>query len=96
MKFFSLLWHQRTLLTTILLSVIVGYTGDNSIWQLIQQWQVNSEIKADIKAYDEEYALNTERYERLKSSQEAVEEVARVSLMMKSDDEDIYIIETKK
>lgn len=96
MKFISFLWRQRTLWLTVLFTVIVGYTDHNSIWHIVQQWRSNTELKDEIRLLDEEFDANTEQYERLKSSQEAVEEVARMTLMMKSDDEDIYIVETKE
>ena len=45
--------------------------------------------------YENDYKNVTAELQRLKKSPNAYEEVARVRLFMKSDDEDVYVIETE-
>lgn len=89
----SFIWDHRSLWATVFFVVIVGFIDENSVLNLIKQWQANAELKADIERYEAEYAEATTRLQQLSTSQDAVEEVARVNLLMKSDDEDVYIVE---
>ena len=92
----SFIWSRRSLWTTVFFVVIVGFIDENSVVNLIAQWHTNAELRSEIKHYEEQYAESSQRLKQLASSQEAVEEVARVNLLMKSNDEDVYIIEEKK
>lgn len=92
----SFLWERRSLWATVFFIAVVGFFDENSVTNLISQWHKNSELKAAIEQYEQEYDEATTRLRQLSSSQEAVEEVARVNLLMKSNDEDIYIVEEKK
>lgn len=89
----SFLWNCRSLLATVFFVVVVGFVDDNSVLNLLHQWQVNSELRAEIDKYEREYNDADTRLRHLASSQEAIEEVARVNLLMKSEDEDVYIVE---
>lgn len=89
----SFIWDHRSLWATVFFVVIVGFIDENSVLNLIKQWQANAELKADIERYEAEYTEATTRLQQLSTSQDAVEEVARVNLLMKSDDEDVYIVE---
>lgn len=92
-SFLSLFWKCRSLLATVFFVVVVGFVDDNSVVNLLKQWQVNSELRAEIDHYEQEYSEANTRLRHLANSQEAVEEVARVNLLMKSEDEDVYLIE---
>lgn len=91
----SFIWSRRSLWTTVFFVVIVGFIDENSVANLIGQWHSNAELRSEIHENEEKYAESTQRLKQLSSSQEAVEEVARVNLLMKSNDEDVYIIEEK-
>lgn len=87
------LWARRCLLVTIFFVAVVGFLDENSVMNLISQWKANAEIRAEIAHYEEAYNESQKRLEQLSNSQEAVEEVARVNLLMKSNDEDVYVVE---
>lgn len=89
-------WGRRSLLAIVFFVAIVGVFDDNSVMNLLAQWKKNAELKAEIAHYEEAYNESQSRLERLSSSQEAVEEVARVNLLMKSNDEDVYVVEESK
>lgn len=92
----SFLWSRRSLWATVFFVAVVGFLDENSVANLIGQWHRNAELRSEIKQYEDQYDEATQRLKLLSSSQEAVEEVARVNLLMKSNDEDVYIIEEKK
>lgn len=92
-QFLNFLWSHRSLWATVCLIAIVGFFDENSFLNLYRQKSENAKLRADIEKYEEDYELNTERLQQLSSSPKAIEEVARVSLMMKSEDEDVYLVE---
>ena len=49
-----------------------------------------------IAAYDLQYKTDMQHMHELSHSTKAVEDVARVSLIMKKDNEDVYLIEEQK
>lgn len=89
----SFFWERRSFFACIFFIFIVGFFDNNSVTNLIAQYEKNAELKAEIEKYEQDYEEATTRLKQLSSSQEAVEEVARVNLFMKSNDEDVYIVE---
>lgn len=89
----SFFWERRSLWATIFFVAVVGFLDENSFMNLFEQCSVNAALKTQIAAYEQEYDDASNRLQELNLSQSAVEEVARVNLLMKSDDEDIYIVE---
>lgn len=85
--------HQKYLWTIILFIVIVGFLDTNSFWHHYELRQQNNELREEIAAYEEKYEADTRELQELENSPEAVERVARVNLYMKTDDEDVYVIE---
>lgn len=93
LNIFSFLWKQRCIWAIVFFVAIVGFVDENSVMNLIGQWRKNAELRAEIEKYDNAYEEANTRLKQLASSQAAVEEVARVNLLMKSNDEDVYIVE---
>lgn len=89
----TFLWNRRSLWATVFFVTVVGFLDENSVVNLIRQQRENAVLRAEIERYEEEYRAANTRLKQLSSSQKAVEEVARVNLLMKSDDEDVYIVE---
>lgn len=92
----SFIWRRRSLWATVFFVAVVGFLDDNSVANLVMQLHKNAELREQIAQYEQLYDESTERLHLLSSSQEAVEEVARVNLLMKSNDEDVYIVEEVK
>ena len=56
----------------------------------------NDQLREEIAQYDEKYAQDSRTLRELQEDQEAVENVARVRLFMKTDNEDVYVIDDEK
>lgn len=99
-KKISNLWRaickHKYLWTIILFILIAGFLDENSILRFYQLRSHNNELKAEIRKYEHEYDSCSTQLQRLKSSSRAYEELARVRLLMKSDDEDVYVIEPQQ
>lgn len=93
LSFVSFFWSHRSIWATIFFIAVVGFFDENSYWNLFKQQQANAVLRAEIASYEKEYTEGTQRLHQLSRSQDAVEKIARVNLLMKSDDEDIYIVE---
>lgn len=91
--FLNFLWSHRSLWATVCLVAIVGFFDENSFMNLYRQKSENAKLREEIERYEQDFETNTDRLQQLSSSPGAIEEVARVSLMMKSEDEDVYIVE---
>lgn len=91
--FLNFLWGRRSLCATVFFVLVVGFFDENSFMNLYNQKQENAKLRAEIAYYEEQYTQTSERLQQLESSPAAVEELARVSLLMKSEDEDVYIVD---
>lgn len=88
----SILRHKY-IWTILLFVVIVGFVDTNSMMQRYRLSKHNAAIREEIQQYDERYKADSRTYQELQMSDEAVENVARVELFMKTDNEDVYVIE---
>lgn len=87
---------HKYLWTIVLFILIAGFLDENSILKFYQLRSHNNELKAEIRQYEHQYDSCSTELQRLKASSRAYEEVARVRLLMKSEDEDVYVIETQE
>lgn len=92
LRFLNLLWSGRCWLTTLFFLVVVGFVDHNSFLNLFFLLQKNSELKEEIAYYEQQYAEDSKALRLLNTSAEAVEKVARVNLLMKNDNEDVYVV----
>ena len=51
-----------------------------------------SDLKKQIKEYNERHSTDTERLRQLKRDPQAIEKIARERYFMKADDEDIFVL----
>ena len=92
-SFLHFLWNRRSLCATVFFILVVGFLDENSFMNLYNQKQENAKLREEIAYYEDQYNQTSERLQQLETSPKAVEELARVSLQMKSEDEDIYVVE---
>lgn len=85
-------WRFRSAIAVLLFVVIAGFVDKYSFWSLFRLWQQNNELSARIAQYRKEYDNDTHELHLLETSPEAIEKVARMNLLMKTDDEDIYVV----
>lgn len=86
-------WRRRSLWVTIFFVVTLGFIDDNSVVNLLTLRHENAILEEKIEKYEHDYEVAAGELQLLDSSQEAIEKMARVKLQMKTDEEDIYIIE---
>lgn len=84
---------QKYLWTFLIFIVYVGFIDSNSFWNRYELHKQNNALREEIKRFEEKYEADTKEYNELKFSPEAVERVARVNLYMKTENEDVYIID---
>ena len=87
------IWRHKFLWTIALFVIIVGFVDSNSMLQRYKLSQHNAALRAEIQQFDERYNADCRTFRELQYSEEAVENVARVELFMKTDNEDVYVIE---
>ena len=86
-------WRRRRLWITIFFTVTLGFLDDNSVVRLLTLKHENAILEEKIEKYEQDYEMAAKELQQLDVSQEAIERMARVKLQMKTDEEDIYIIE---
>ena len=72
--------------------VVVGFVDDNSFVQRVKYDLQISDLKDQIKAYDETHAKNAEALHELKRDPKKIEKIAREKYFMKADDEDVFVL----
>lgn len=73
--------------------IAIGFLGENCILNRIGQQQEISRLKEEIADYDRKFEQDKATLDALKNDPEAVRAVARGRYYMKTDDEDIFIVE---
>lgn len=76
--------------------LIIGVLDNNSLFFRYQLYERKQDMLEQIAAYDLQYKTDMQHMHELSHSTKAVEDVARVSLIMKKDNEDVYLIEEQK
>ncbi len=85
--------RQKYFWTILFFVAWVGFFDDNSYYHRYELDAQNEALRADIRQYEERYNSDTRELNDLQRNPEAVERVARVNLLMKTADEDVYVIE---
>ena len=71
----------------------IGFVGESSIVNRIGQQQEISRLKGEIDDYNRKFEQDKQTLHALKNDPEAIKEVARSRYFMKTDNEDIFIVE---
>ena len=66
---------------------------ENSLISRYQLHTRNEATRAEIRKYEEQYLRDQRDLQEMQNSPDAVERVARMDLLMKTPDEDVYVIE---
>ena len=86
-------WRKRSLWCAIFFAVMLGFFDDNSVKNLMTLRHENENLRQQVEKYEAEYEEALQQLQTMQNSQDAVERIARIRLQMKTDDEDIYIVE---
>ena len=93
-KIWSLLARYKYLITIVVGVAIVGFIDDNSFLKRIQYDLQISQLKEDIKQYNDRNEASTKELKEIRRNPKAIEKIARERYFMKADDEDIYVLST--
>ena len=88
----KMLNHYRFIIVVVVGTLIVGFVDDNSFMRRVQYELQISDLKKQIKEYNERHNTDSERLRELKRDPKAIEKIARERYFMKADDEDIYVL----
>ena len=76
--------------------IAIGFVGESSIVNRIGQQQEISRLKGEIDEYNRKFEQDKKTLQALKNDPEAIREVARSRYFMKTDNEDIFIVEDEE
>ena len=88
----KMLNHYRYIIVVVVGILIVGFVDDNSFMRRVQYELQISDLKKQIKEYNERHNTDSEWLRELKRDPKAIEKIARERYFMKADDEDIYVL----
>lgn len=88
----SIIARYKYVIVIVLGVIIVGFVDDNSFVQRVKYDLQISDLKAQIKAYDEKHAQNATALHELKRDPKTIEKIAREKYFMKTDDEDVFVL----
>lgn len=92
LNFISRIWKYNVWIAVLYFVVVVGFFDQYSFLNLFQLVVENHELTAQIEHYEEQYNEDSKALEMMDNSPQAIEKVARVNLMMKNDNEDVYVV----
>ena len=83
--------YKYTITVVVCLAIVV-FLDENSF---IRRWEYSlriSDLKADIEKYELAFERDSSKLYELKTNPRAITKVARERYMMKTDDEDIFVL----
>ena len=86
------IWQYRFGVLLLFFFIVAGFIGAYSFYQYWSLKRQNMELAERIDQYQKEFQGDTRELHQLETSIEAVEKVARVNLLMKSENEDVYVV----
>jgi len=92
-RFSKSVWKHKYFWTLLIFGGIVGFLDPNSLVHRYRLRAENEALRTEIAQYDKRYREDSHTLQKLRTSQDAMEDVARVRLLMKTDNEDLYVIE---
>lgn len=90
----QVLGRYKYLIVIVLGVLIVGFVDENSFYQRYKHGNEISSLKQEIKKYSDIYTNDTAKLNQLDRNPKAVEKIARERYFMKSDDEDIFVLDS--
>lgn len=88
--------HYKYLITVIIGVVLVGFVDENSFLQRVKYDLHISQLKAEIKKYEQQNDRATAEPRALRKDPRTIERIARERYFMQADDEDIFVLSTDK
>ena len=92
----NLLSRYKYLITIVVGVAVVGFIDDNSLLRRFKYDLQISELKDEIKAYNQKNEAIVRRLRAVQRNPKAIEKIARERYFMKADDEDIFVLSTDR
>ena len=92
--FLGFIGHYKYLIVIIVGIAVIGFLDENSYMHRMQLDMQISDLKDEIRIYEEKNAESMRRIEEIDSGGASIEKIARENYFMKSDDEDIFVLST--
>lgn len=92
-KFKNILLKCKYPITIIVFGVFIGFVGESSLTNRFEQKKEIEQLETEIEEYSLKFEKDKETLNRLKHDPEAIKEIAREKYYMKTEQEDIFIIE---
>lgn len=91
-KAFWSVWYVKYVAVFVISFVLIGFVGSNSVLAHFSYKKKAAELKEEIDYYEAEYRRDQAQIHQLQSDPKAMERIARERYMMKTDDEDIFVL----
>lgn len=92
----NILSRYKYLITIVVGVAIVGFIDDNSLMRRFKYDLQISELKDEIKAYNQKNEAIVRRLRAVQRNHKEIEKIARERYFMKADDEDIFVLSTDR
>ena len=92
----SWFFKLKYVIALVVFIIAIGFVGESSIVNRLGQQREISKLKEEIDEYNRKFEQDRKTLEALKHDPEAVKEVARSRYFMKTDNEDIFIVEDEE
>ena len=93
MNMLNWVFRLKYVFALVVFAGVIGFVGESSLVNRIAQQQEISKLKEEISDYDRRFKADNVMLNSLKNDQDAIREVARERYYMKTENEDIFIIE---
>lgn len=82
----------KYIVVTVVALPILGFFGENSVWNVISNKRRISELTEEIKQNTDRYEHDQMQIRQLETNPNAIRKIARERYFMKTDDEDIFVL----
>lgn len=84
--------HYKYLIVIVVGVAIISFVDENSFMRIFQYKMEISDLKSEIKKYNETNENDIRQLKELKRNPKAIQKIARERYFMKADDEDIFVL----
>jgi len=88
----SFLDHYKYLIVIVIGVAIISFVDENSFMRIFQYKMEISDLKSEIKKYNDINENDIRQLKELKRNPKAIQKIARERYFMKADDEDIFVL----
>ena len=90
--FLNFLDHYKYLIVIVVGVSIISFLDENSFMRIFQYKMEISDLKSEIKKYNDTNENDIRQLRELKRNPKAIQKIARERYFMKADDEDIFVL----